>query len=308
MKKVNLKQLQEELAVPEKETRVFLDPNKLIVIRLDMRAGGSFVKKLNSPWDYNFTEAMKYSAGILLLEISGAVATFVGSDEITIVIYPKTEHDKWNGGEIPFFNGRTDKILSLSASIASNAFNKRWLDLIKKTEEIAEFEIKKAKDSEVHEIFEYYQNRLKVLKEKTFKAHFDSRVFQPDGNPSEEAIKVIFSRMNDVKKNSIQMLARKHFSHKALQEKTTMVQKQMLFDKGIVWEEQVESDNKYGAVFFKEKVLKEAVNNLTKETVLVRRNTVQTASPEELSQFVEAWTYEELFDSILAKRIMKKEA
>lgn len=307
MSNVNLKELQSELAVFEKNNQVYLDPKKLIVIRLDMRAGGSFVKKLNSPWDYNFTEAMKHSARVLLEEVSGAVATFVGSDEITLVIYPKTEHDNWNGGEIPFFNGRTDKILSLSASIVSNAFNERWLDLIKKTEEVAEYEIKKAKMSEIDEIFKYYQNRLNVLREKTFKAHFDSRVFQPGGNSSEEAIKVIFSRMNDVKKNSIQMLARKHFSHKELQQKNTMVQKQMLFDQGIVWEEVVETDNKYGSVFFRERVLKDSINNLTKEPVQVKRNIVQEASLEELYQFVEARTYEDLFASTLAKRIVKKE-
>lgn len=149
---------------------------------------------------------------------------------------------------------------------------------------------------------------MNVLRDKLFKAQFDARVFQPEGNPVEEAIKVIFSRMNDVKKNSIQMLARQHFSHNILHGKLTSEQKQMLFDKGIVWEDEVEPDNKYGTVFFKEKVLKEAVNNLTKETVLVRRNTIQVANPEELFQFVEARTYEDLFTSTLATRITKKES
>lgn len=309
MKKVNLKHLQEELSAPEKEARVFLDPNKLIAIRLDMRSGGSFVKNLIRPWDYVFTGSMNYAAKVLLEEVSGAVATFVGSDEITLVMYPKTESDKWNGGEIPFFNGRTDKILSLTSSIVTNAFNEKWFEFMTITTSVRDKRLKETKsEKEAEETFETYDNRLKILKNKLFKAQFDARVFQPDGVPSEEAIKIIFSRMNDVKKNSIQMLAREHFSHKELQGKTTGDQKQMLLKENILWEEVVVTDNKYGAVFFREKVLKKSLNNLTKEEVLVKRNVIQQANPSELFQFVDARTYEELFSSTLATRITKKES
>lgn len=308
MSNVNLKELQSELSVFEKNSQFYLDPQKLVAIRLDMRSGGSFVKNLYKPWDSAFTTAMNHSAKTLLEEVSGAVATFVGSDEITLVMYPKTEHDNWNGAEIPFFNGRTDKVLSLTSSIVTNSFNEKWFELMNFTAEVGDKEIKKAKtEKEAEKIFENYKKRLEILKGKLFKAQFDSRVFQTDGTPAEEAIKVIFSRMNDVKKNSIQMLARKHFSHKVLQGKSTGEQKQMLFDKGILWEEVVETDNKYGSVFFRERVLKDSINNLTKEPVQVKRNVIQKASPEELYQFVESRTYEDLFASTLAKRIVKKE-
>lgn len=34
----------------DKQERLFVDTNKPVVLRVDMRKGGSFVKHLNKPW------------------------------------------------------------------------------------------------------------------------------------------------------------------------------------------------------------------------------------------------------------------
>lgn len=302
--KINLKEQQTHLATFEKTSQVYLDPNKLIAIRLDMRAGGSFVSNLLKPWDYVFTNSMIAATKELIENVSGVVAAYTGSDEITLVLYPKTPSGKYNGEQIPFFNGRTDKLLSITSSIATNAFNKEWFAFINATREAGSEKVNKETNfNNIPKITKEYMNRIEILENKLFKAQFDSRVFQVDGEMNKNALDVIFSRMNDVKKNSIQMLARNYFSHKQLQKKSTREQKAMLAYAGIYWDEIVETENKYGTVFYKSIVEKEAINKMTGLPVMVKRNEIKMATENELIEFVEARTYPELYNSILAQKI-----
>lgn len=302
--KINLKDQQTYLGTFEKYSQVYLDPNKVIAIRLDMRAGGSFVKGLLKPWDYVFSASMKAAAQALMEQVSGVVAVYTGSDEITLVLYPKNHAKKYNGDQIPFFNGRTDKLLSLTSSIATNAFNKEWYQFIQCTRQIGVKDVEKSNNlTETHEITKKFMKRIEVLENKLFKAQFDSRVFQVDGEMDKNAIDILFSRMNDVKKNSIQMLARAHFSHKELQNKSTTEQKQMLENSNVYWEKEVDTENKYGVLFYKTIVKSEAINKLTGEQVEVNRNKIFMATEPELIEFVESKTYPELYNSILSQKI-----
>ena len=77
----------------ERANNATLDPNKPIVIRLDMRAGGSFVRGLEKPWDNAFTQAMSTTAQKLAEQVQGAQLAYVGSDEITLLLFNNSEKE-----------------------------------------------------------------------------------------------------------------------------------------------------------------------------------------------------------------------
>lgn len=90
-----------------------------MVIRVDGRAFHSL--KLMKPFDAIFFARMEHTARELCKQIQGAVLAYFQSDEISIIarddMQPNTE--AWVGK-------RLSKVLSLSAAIASAAFNESW--------------------------------------------------------------------------------------------------------------------------------------------------------------------------------------
>lgn len=101
----------------------------------------------------------------------------------------------------PWFDNRVSKIASVSASMASVKFN----ECLSK-----------------HELY----------KDIWFKGVFDSRVFNI---PKEDVVNNLIWRQNDATKNSINALAQVMFSHKELLCKTCDDMQEMLFEKGINW-------------------------------------------------------------------------
>lgn len=171
---LNWNDVAENMKRMEKAESTKLDPTKPIIIRLDMRSGGSFVKGLKKPFDENFTRAMTTTAQNLAEQVQGAQLAYVGSDEITLVLMNNGTKQHFT----PFFEGKLQKIVSLTAAIATAEFNKRWLELIQ------------AQEDE-----EYKQ----VLSSKLFHARFDSRAFNIEGGMA-EALLSVWWRVNDVRK------------------------------------------------------------------------------------------------------------
>ena len=91
-----------------------------VIIRLD---GNSFSKLTNEqfekPFDEKFEMAMLEATKALMSYCSGCVIGYTQSDEITLVL-TNNQSDKSE----PFLGNRTQKIASLTAAIASVAFNK----------------------------------------------------------------------------------------------------------------------------------------------------------------------------------------
>ena len=232
-----------------------VENSKPIVLRLDMRSGGSFVKGLNKPFDEFFTMAMEDTAKALAEQIQGTQIVYVGSDEITLVLY------NFNKELTPFFEGKLEKIISLASSIATLEFNKSW-NLI-----INDF---------IHDISladNYSLEYSKTIESNLFKAQFDSRAFNVlDNDHKLEVLKNIWWRSTDVSRNSIQMLARYYFSHKELLKKSSKEMKVKLQEIGHNWEEEVKDENKYGVLFIREAFLGEGYNPKTKETIQCTRH------------------------------------
>jgi tRNA(His) 5'-end guanylyltransferase len=122
----------------------------------------------------------------------------------------------------PWFGKEINKILSVSASKASNAFN--WY---------------------FHNHKPYTINLL---------AEFDCRGFVV---PEYEIINTFLFRQQDAARNSVQMIGRSHFSHKELHNKSNSEIQEMLFQKhNINWND-VPIHHKRGACVYKKDVQKD---------------------------------------------------
>lgn len=96
-------------------------PNRTnVVIRIDGKAFHTYTKKANfiKPFDEHFVQAMNETCRYLCENIQGVKAGYVQSDEISLLLtsYDNNDTQAWVGNRI-------NKIVSLSASIATAIFN-----------------------------------------------------------------------------------------------------------------------------------------------------------------------------------------
>lgn len=96
-------------------------PRRLpVVIRVDGRAFHSHLRGAAKPFDMQFIEDMGHVAVALCEEISGAVFAYHQSDEVSVLV------QDWVGEHAePWFAGELQKIVSLSAAIATAALGER---------------------------------------------------------------------------------------------------------------------------------------------------------------------------------------
>jgi len=160
---------------------------------------------------------MKY----LCENIQGRILGYTQSDEITLVLvdYKNMQSDSWFGNNV-------QKMASVSASMATMAFNKNFRDNAHmfgyntKTEEGASY--------------------FDKLESKFDKAMFDSRVFQL---PKEEVVNCLIWRQQDATRNSIQSIGQANFSQKQLHGKNvSKIQDMLMLEKNINWND---LDTKY---------------------------------------------------------------
>lgn len=168
-----------------------------VIIRLDGRAFHSFTKGFKKPFDDTLNDIMGKTMLFLCENISNCIFGYTQSDEITLVVYnPNIESNPW-------FDNRSEKIVSLSASLGTLAFNK------------------------------YLMENKDIDERKLWKATFDARAFNL---PVFEVVNNIIWRQQDATKNSINCVAQANFSHKQLQGKNgSEMQDMLMLQKGINW-------------------------------------------------------------------------
>jgi len=90
-----------------------------LMIRVDGRAFHTFTRNFKKPFDTDFISAMVKSAQYVAENIQGFKVAYIQSDEVTFCItdYDSLESEGW-------FNYELSKIISISASMMSVAFNK----------------------------------------------------------------------------------------------------------------------------------------------------------------------------------------
>ena len=180
-----------------------------VAIRIDGKAFHTFTRGFKKPFDDILIESMQKTMKYLCENIQGCVLGYTQSDEITLILqdYKTFETQAW-------FDYEVQKMCSISASMATMAFNKEFSKIV-----YANFW--EEQDSS-------YYNRLLISADKG--AMFDSRCFNI---PKEEVTNLLFWRQLDALRNSIQMVGRANFSHKELHGKNTSQIDEMLLAKGI---------------------------------------------------------------------------
>ena len=207
----------------EDRTRYFLPRRTYTIIRIDGKAFHSFTKIFKRPFDDNFVEMMNKTAIALCKEIQGVKLAFVQSDEISLVL---TDFDDVK--TCAWLDGNIQKMVSVSASIATAEFNKLHLEYV------------------------VSPNLLR----STDLAKFDSRVFTiPEKH---EVINYLIWRQKDATKNSISSVAYSLYSNKELHGKNSDQKQEMIFQKGINWN-YLDPMLKRGRVIVKEKYEKDGV-------------------------------------------------
>jgi tRNA(His) guanylyltransferase len=194
------------------------------IIRIDGKAFHTYTKGLERPFDEGLIQDMNDTASFLCKNISGSKLAYVQSDEISILV---TDFDTLNTEA--WFDNNLQKMVSVSASLATCEFNR----------------LRMIRDSDVHP---WFKSLHKSNIEKFKMAQFDSRVFQI---PSPVEVENYFIwRQQDATRNSISSVAQSLYSHKELNGKKTNEMQEMIFQKGINWND-YDFRKKRGAVISK---------------------------------------------------------
>lgn len=190
----------------ENRQRFYLTRRTPVIIRLDGKAFHTLTRNCEKPFDIRLNTSMVVTAQYLLSEIQGAKLAYIQSDEISILLtdYDNLDTEAW-------FNYNLQKIVSVSAAMASTYFNESY----------------------------FYPGEGRAL--------FDARAFNI---PREEVTNYFIWRQQDWTKNSVQMLARSCFSHKELHGKNQKAMITMLEEWDVHWNELAEHW-KNGTVVYK---------------------------------------------------------
>lgn len=209
----------------EMVSRNYLTRRTPVIIRLDGKAFHTLTRGLDKPFDMEFINIMQQTMLYLCKNIQGCVFGYTQSDEITLVLI-----DYQNRDTCAWFDNQVQKIVSISASMATLYFNKALSEMLRNLEE----DMQNADYSIIHANF-YKKNKELYDKwiNKEFKAIFDSRVFNI---PQYEVINNLIWRQQDATRNSINAVAQSLYPHKELQGiNKNDLQNKMLTEKNVNW-------------------------------------------------------------------------
>lgn len=190
----------------ENITRYYLTRRMPVIIRIDGKAFHTFTRGFKKPFDDVLVKTMQDTIKYLCENIQGCVLGYTQSDEISLVLtdYAELTTDAWFGNNL-------QKMCSVSASMATMAFNKFLYDNMPVDEENSGT---------------YY----KALEKG---AMFDSRVFTI---PKEEVCNYLIWRQQDATRNSILSVGIANFSQKELHCKSCNdIQDMLMLQKSINW-------------------------------------------------------------------------
>lgn len=170
-----------------------------IIIRIDGKAFHTFTKCLPnldeslkaSPYSVKMYETMAGTCAALFTKIQNVQFVYSQSDEISILLKDWDTHETQQ-----WFDGNLQKLTSVSASIATAAFNFHF-SIVREPNWVGDL------------------------------AFFDARAFNV---PESEVVNYFIWRQQDASRNSIQMFGRHYFSHKQMHGKNVSQIQDMLMD------------------------------------------------------------------------------
>lgn len=206
----------------ERRNRYYLQRRTPVIIRLDMRAGHSFTRGFQRPFDEVFIKTMQETAKYLCENMQNVKCSYQQSDEITLVL---VDYEKLNSD--CFFEYRVDKLCSIGASMATMAFEKAF------QKNLCEWDDEYVLQAKIDQNESVLKLRDTYSKAYAKGAVFDCRCFNI---PKEEVTNCLYWRQLDATRNSIQMVGQANFSHKELQNKSCNdIQDMLMTQKGINW-------------------------------------------------------------------------
>lgn len=208
----------------EDRYRIYLTRRMPVIIRVDGNAFHTFTRGLDRPFDADFMKIMQKTCLSLCQNIQGCVGGYVQSDEISLLLvdYQTIESDAW-------FDYNLQKITSLAAARATMTFNGLVADLV------ADYEVSSFTAFHTEETTDdsnFLMQKANLWRPKMNRAMFDARAFNI---PKEEVCNYFIWRQKDATRNSIQAAGQAQFSHKELDRKSQSDIQEMLFQKGINW-------------------------------------------------------------------------
>ena len=256
----------------EDRTRYKLQRRSYNIIRIDGKSFHTYTKGLKRPFDRDLIEDMDETAMYLCKNIMGAKFAYVQSDEISILFtdFDELDTEMW-------FDGNIQKMVSVSASLATSKFNSlRTMRFFNSRliENIGSDHVPLLLDSDGFD-------KMKL-------AHFDSRIFQISN--SIEVENYFIWRQQDATRNSISSVAQSLYSHRELEKKSSEDKQEMIFKKGINWNNYSFREKRGGIIctvpeyWMKKKGTREPGNNVSAEVALMHK--------EEMEKNTEAYPYE----------------
>lgn len=241
----------------ENRSKTYLTRRMPVIIRIDGKAFHTLTRGLNRPFDEILHEAMNYTMQYLCKNIQGCKLGYTQSDEITLLLtdYDKLDTDAW-------FDYAVQKICSISASMATMAFNRKFNELttnyLKSDTYINHY---------WEETVSKYSKTLKGIVERG--AMFDARCFNI---PKEEVTNCFIWRQQDATRNAVQMLGQTYFSHKALDNKSISdIQDMLMLEKHINFND-MPTAFKRGVCCYKTLPVNINIDAITKEEKVVQRS------------------------------------
>lgn len=252
----------------EHVTRSHLPRRIPAIIRVDGKAFSSFTKGLEKPFDNFFRNVMQLTMQYMCENIQGCVFGYTQSDEISLLLtdYETITTDAW-------FDYNIQKMCSVSASMATLAFNKFWVEKFQMRIDDLDEEAWSAGTSYM----------VDIIQPKMFTAMFDARVFSI---PKDEVCNYFIWRQQDATRNSIATVGQTYFSQKDLNGRSQNEIKEML------WQQHSINWNTYPIAYKRgvccSKVLRETPmenpRNPGKEIVVARRKWVIDREPPIFTQ------------------------
>ena len=188
-----------------------------VAIRVDGRSFHTFTRGFNVPFDDVLIKTMQETMKYLCENIQGCILGYTQSDEITLILI---DYKKLTSAA--FFDYEVQKICSITASMATMAFNRYFHENAFESDVIAAIDPNKKRT--------YMEAHAKAAKKG---AMFDARCFNI---PKEEVANLIYWRQLDATRNSIQMVGQANFSHSELMNKSCNdIQNMLLTQRNINW-------------------------------------------------------------------------
>lgn len=209
----------------ENISRTYLTRRMPAIIRIDGCHFHTFTKGFQKPFDEVLMNAMWETAKYLCKNVQGCKIAYTQSDEISLLL---TDYDELTTSA--WFDKNIQKMVSVSASMATLAFNKSFGELT----------------------YKYFENNKggSIYDLRVGKAIFDSRVFVI---PESDVCNYFIWRQQDSTRNAIEMVGMVYFSHKQLHKvNCNQIQEKLFQEKGINFND-LPTSQKRGACVIKEK-------------------------------------------------------